>query len=139
MLGSAPGPWWQDVGMTQSCQGRFKLGVRKDLFTTKIVKCWNRVSSEVVDGCHCSGGIWKMPGTTCFSFWSAVKWLGNWTYLWRLLPTVLLHPAHLKILFSIVQIFQGTGQQPRLQETKALPVPSVFYVLLLRGLSYSYP
>jgi len=29
--------------------------------------------------CHCSRGIWTMPLTRCFIFWSALKQSGSWT------------------------------------------------------------
>lgn len=34
---------------TKLCKERFRLGIRKKLFTTRVVKHWNRLFKKVVD------------------------------------------------------------------------------------------
>ena len=48
-------------------QGRF----RKNLFTVKMVKYWNRLPSEVIDALSHSSHLWIMPLTICLTFWRA--------------------------------------------------------------------
>lgn len=38
-----------DGNGTKVHQGRFRLGIRKDFFTVRVVKHWNRLTSEMVD------------------------------------------------------------------------------------------
>jgi len=31
-------------------EGRFRLDIRKKLFSVRVVRCWNRLLKEIVDG-----------------------------------------------------------------------------------------
>ena len=41
----------------KSKEGRFRLNVRGKFFTVRMVRCWNRLSREVVDAPSVSGGV----------------------------------------------------------------------------------
>lgn len=66
---------------TELCQGRFRLGGRKNAFTVRVVTLCDRLPGEVVGApaCRPSGGIWTMPSTVRCNFWAALKRLGSWT------------------------------------------------------------
>lgn len=68
-----PGVQWQHVWEQFKATSSEEAGldIRK-LFVTKwVVKHWNRLPGEVVNGPNlCLRSIWTMPLTLCFNFWS---------------------------------------------------------------------
>lgn len=38
------------MGVAQSCLGKVTLGIRKDCFTVRVIKHWNRFPRERADG-----------------------------------------------------------------------------------------
>lgn len=65
-------------------QKKFRLDIRKYVFTERMMKNCHRVAREVVDALCLSvslikRGIWTMTFIMDFNFWSALRWSGSWT------------------------------------------------------------
>lgn len=43
-------------------EGRFRLDMRKKSSTMSVVKCWNSLSGEAVDGCPITGSVQGQAG-----------------------------------------------------------------------------
>ena len=82
LISSPWDPVTAHMGMVQSC-------IRGDLDGTlgssSLLRGWSNTGTgflgtwSIPQACQCLRGIWTMPLTTCFNFWSALKWSGSWT------------------------------------------------------------
>ena len=70
------------VGMVQSC---LMGGLDQTLGSIPLLRGWSDTGTGFLErwsmpqACQCWRGIWTMPLTTCFDFWSALQLSGSWT------------------------------------------------------------
>lgn len=64
------------------CQGKLRLHVRKNFFSVKVVKRWNRLPREVPDAhtCQCSREVCTVPSITSFNAIRFVDAYRNFAY-----------------------------------------------------------
>lgn len=104
---------------TKLHQQRITLNIRKNFFTTRVVRLWNSFPVDV----PCLSvlrDIWTMLWMVCFSFWLALKRSDSWTR-WSLKVlsnfSVLSYPLSYSVLLYLMLIYRNS-------------FPSVFMVCL---------
>lgn len=66
------------VNGTDVQEGRFSLGIRRNLFTMRVVKHWNRFPREWLMSCAYQEAFVQCPQIICFNFWLVLNWKGSW-------------------------------------------------------------